>query len=131
MYSQFQQSLILFFLQCTEEEAFYKIISGMQTVIMVLSAEYHDSRKTPEAHLAEIEELKRQGQIVHASTFRSQYSPDLRLFKERVAIGREWIENLYFTFGVLLKTFCHVGPILETCDCDTGKTTCINCAILH
>lgn len=107
--------------ECTEEEAFYKIISGMQTVIMVLSAEYHDSRKTPETHLAEIEELKKIGHIVDASTFRSQFLPDLALFKERVAGSREWMENLYFTFGILLKTFCNVGPILRTCDCDTGE----------
>ncbi|XP_055388844.1 uncharacterized protein LOC129617813 [Condylostylus longicornis] len=106
--------------ECTEEEAFYKIVSGMQTVIMVLSAEYHHSKKTPEADLLEIEDLKRRGEIISASTFRSQYSPSLTLFKERVAPGREWMANLYFTFGVLLKTFCHVGPILDTCDCDTG-----------
>lgn len=93
----------------------------MQTVIMVLSAEYHDSTKTPEAQLVEMERLKKEGQIVHAETFRAQYSFDLELFKHAVAVGRDWMENLYFTFGVLLKTFCHVGPILETCDCDTGR----------
>lgn len=107
--------------ECTEDEAFYKIISGMQTVIMVLSAEYHTSRKPMNLHMTEMEDLKRKGKIITAETYRSQYMSDMKLFKERVAVGKDWIENLYFTFGILLKTFCHVGPVLRTCDCDTGK----------
>lgn len=106
--------------QCTEEEAFHKIVSGMQTVIMVLSSEYHHSKKTPEEHQKQVEEYKKKGQVLNTAAFRAQYSPSLRLFKERVAVDRAWLENLYFTFGVLLRTLCRVAPVLETCDCDTG-----------
>lgn len=106
--------------ECTEEEAFYKIMSGMQTLIMVLNAEYYKTKKSAAEQFSEIESLKKAGSIIRASTFRSQYSPNFVLFKDRIAPYREWLENQYFTFAVLLKTFCHIHPILETCDCDTG-----------
>lgn len=108
------------FTRCTEEEAFHKIVSGMQTAIMVLSSEYHHSKNTPAEHQKEIEEYKKKGRVMNTAAFRAQYSPDLKLFRERVATERAWLENLYFTFGVLLRTLCRVAPVLDTCDCDTG-----------
>lgn len=41
-------------------------------------------------------------------------------FRENVAYFPEWIDNLYFTFSILLKTVCHVVPILQECTCETG-----------
>lgn len=105
---------------CTEEEIFFKIVSGLQTCIMVLSAEYNHPRMDPLMQMEMLENLKAERRWLDAESFRAMHAPNLDLMKDRVAPVKEWIENLFVDFGLLLETFCKLYPILAHVDCDTG-----------
>lgn len=105
---------------CTEEEIFFRIVSGLQTCIMVLSAEYNHPRTDPLVQMEMLEQLKAERRWLDAESFRAMHAPNLNLMKDRVAPVKEWIENLFVDFGVLLQTFCKLHPILTHVDCDTG-----------
>lgn len=103
---------------CSEEEFFVKMISGLQTAIMVLSSEYNKpfERVWPLPLSAPSRTLKTRTD--RSSPPRHWYSLDL--FRRRVAWNREWIENLYVDFSLLVRTVMKVRGIIESCDCYTG-----------
>eukprot|EP00388_Colpodella_angusta_P012147 GDKJ01030863.1.p1 GENE.GDKJ01030863.1~~GDKJ01030863.1.p1 ORF type:complete len:461 (+),score=93.60 GDKJ01030863.1:13-1395(+) len=78
---------------CSEGDDYRRLISGMQSNIAALAAEYFDK----------------------ANNY------NVRWFFEKLGPHRERIENLYFTYGVLLRTACLVAPILEDIPFDTGN----------
>jgi len=90
-------------LYCTEEGAYYKMISGMQTVIAVLNAEHSDDTAMV--------------------PFNASY------FKNSVAWNESWISNLYFTFGLLQRSACILAPLLENVHCPAadGQPTTRSC----
>jgi len=90
-------------LYCTEEGAYYKMISGMQTVIAVLNAEHSDD---------------------------TAWVPfNISYFKNSVSWNAEWISNLYFTFGMLQRSACILAPLLENVQCPAadGHPTTHSC----
>eukprot|EP01054_Gregarina_sp_Poly1_P000053 Gregarina_sp_Poly_1__52@NODE_100_length_14458_cov_232_622472_g87_i0_p3_GENE_NODE_100_length_14458_cov_232_622472_g87_i0NODE_100_length_14458_cov_232_622472_g87_i0_p3_ORF_typecomplete_len555_score76_32ERO1/PF04137_15/2_3e80ShK/PF01549_24/0_049_NODE_100_length_14458_cov_232_622472_g87_i024824146 len=99
---------------CTEEEMFEKMISGLQTTVMTLASEYNQpfSWSIPVPLTAR---SKTSGQNVAP---RHWY--DLSLFRWRVAGNRQWLENLYLDFSLLLRTLAHVSGVVEACPCYTG-----------
>ncbi|KFH04292.1 putative endoplasmic reticulum oxidoreductin [Toxoplasma gondii MAS] len=46
---------------------------------------------------------------------------NLDFFRERLAVHPARIQNLYFTFGVLLRAACGLTDILQECSCETGN----------
>jgi len=44
----------------------------------------------------------------------------LDFFREKLANRQDWMSNLYLDFSLLLRTVCHVAPVLQECSCDTG-----------
>lgn len=102
---------------CTEETMFRKIISGLQTVIMVLAAEYNKpfNYAIPLPFTAPNELLPNRGMYVAP-----RHLFHLDLFRYRVGSNREWMENLYLDFSILLNTLARVEPIFRSCECYTG-----------
>eukprot|EP01053_Blabericola_migrator_P013375 Blabericola_migrator_1__13374@NODE_94_length_14457_cov_129_345379_g84_i0_p1_GENE_NODE_94_length_14457_cov_129_345379_g84_i0NODE_94_length_14457_cov_129_345379_g84_i0_p1_ORF_typecomplete_len576_score66_21ERO1/PF04137_15/9_6e81ShK/PF01549_24/0_011_NODE_94_length_14457_cov_129_345379_g84_i01124212969 len=101
--------------KCTEEEFFERIISGLQTTVMVLASEYNapwmynipipftaPSHRPAGGHVA------------------PRHWYDMNLFRWRVAPHRQWIENLYLNFSFLLRSLAKVSGVVESCPCYTG-----------
>eukprot|EP01055_Gregarina_sp_Pseudo9_P000211 Gregarina_sp_Pseudo_9__210@NODE_1137_length_1848_cov_97_808734_g1064_i0_p1_GENE_NODE_1137_length_1848_cov_97_808734_g1064_i0NODE_1137_length_1848_cov_97_808734_g1064_i0_p1_ORF_typecomplete_len576_score201_94ERO1/PF04137_15/3e81CbtA/PF09490_10/17CbtA/PF09490_10/3_3_NODE_1137_length_1848_cov_97_808734_g1064_i0491728 len=101
--------------QCTEEEFFEKMISGLQTAIMTLASEYNAplgwSVPIP---LSAKTRANQRGQLAPRHFY------NLDLFRWRVAPNRQWIENLYLDFSLLLRTLSRVSGVVESCPCYTG-----------
>lgn len=75
-----------------EEEVFTKIISGLQTAIMVLASEYH----APYNHSLAIPLTAPSKLLPNRGTYQApRHWYNLDLFRWRVAGRREWMENLY------------------------------------
>lgn len=114
--------------ECEEVNNFKKIVSGMQLNIDILSAEYHFFKKHDTHDNDNINSgnddyvvQKKNNQFDENNKYKDghwEYSMDY--FRRRVAPYPDRIENLYFTFSVLLKTVCHLAPILQECSCETG-----------
>ncbi|KOB62585.1 hypothetical protein PFHG_04356 [Plasmodium falciparum HB3] len=96
--------------ECEEMNSFYKIISGMQSNIAVLSSEYFY--------------LKNDflfGEIQINNKFNNDYFKNLNydysvtFFKEKIGLYPERIENLYFTFAILLRSMCRLKSLFKQC----------------
>eukprot|EP00922_Rhytidocystis_sp_ex-Travisia-forbesii_P033237 GHVS01049408.1.p1 GENE.GHVS01049408.1~~GHVS01049408.1.p1 ORF type:complete len:611 (+),score=42.94 GHVS01049408.1:113-1945(+) len=94
--------------ECREEEMFFRLISGLHSNIAALSSEYYYPAK-PMVPLPE----GRHEDARHNMDF----------FREKLGIFPERISNLYFTFSVLLKTVCELGPVLQECSCEAGNAS--------
>ncbi|KNG78225.1 endoplasmic reticulum oxidoreductin [Plasmodium falciparum IGH-CR14] len=101
--------------ECEEMNSFYKIISGMQSNIAVLSSEYFY--------------LKNDfvfGEIQINNKFNNDYFKNLNydysvtFFKEKIGLYPERIENLYFTFAILLRSMCRLKSLFKQCKCNSG-----------
>ncbi|SOV15688.1 endoplasmic reticulum oxidoreductin, putative [Plasmodium sp. gorilla clade G2] len=101
--------------ECEEMNSFYKIISGMQSNIAVLSSEYFY--------------LKNDfvfGEIQMNNKFNNDYLKNLNydysvtFFKEKIGLYPERIENLYFTFAILLRSMCRLKSLFKQCKCNSG-----------
>ncbi|SPJ10983.1 endoplasmic reticulum oxidoreductin, putative [Plasmodium sp. DRC-Itaito] len=101
--------------ECEEMNSFYKIISGMQSNIAVLSSEYFY--------------LKNDfvfGEIQMNNKFNNDYFKNLNydysvtFFKEKIGLYPERIENLYFTFAILLRSMCRLKSLFKQCKCNSG-----------
>eukprot|EP01057_Protomagalhaensia_wolfi_P000449 Protomagalhaensia_wolfi_Nauph_80__448@NODE_124_length_3563_cov_180_024688_g95_i0_p1_GENE_NODE_124_length_3563_cov_180_024688_g95_i0NODE_124_length_3563_cov_180_024688_g95_i0_p1_ORF_typecomplete_len564_score125_12ERO1/PF04137_15/1_9e82INCENP_ARKbind/PF03941_15/1_4e03INCENP_ARKbind/PF03941_15/5_1e03INCENP_ARKbind/PF03941_15/2ShK/PF01549_24/1_1e04ShK/PF01549_24/0_6ShK/PF01549_24/2_2e03_NODE_124_length_3563_cov_180_024688_g95_i01791693 len=96
--------------ECTEEEFFERIISGLQTAVMTLASEYNAPLNW---------------RIAIPFTAPSPYNNgrhfyNLELFRWRLAGSRAWLENLYLDFSLLLRTLAKVSGVVEECPCYTG-----------
>jgi len=84
--------------ECLEETSFYRIISGMHSNIAALSSEhFFNTLQSP------------------------LWSHNLDFFREKLGTRQDWIQNLHMTFSLVLRTVCHVAPVLQECSCDTGS----------
>lgn len=85
--------------ECTEEDMFFRIVSGLHSNIAALSSEYYYKPN---------------------NSTTSTYNIDF--FREKLGDNSGWISNLYFSFCVLLRTVCEVAPVLQECSCETGDS---------
>eukprot|EP00920_Eleutheroschizon_duboscqi_P008415 GHVT01019427.1.p1 GENE.GHVT01019427.1~~GHVT01019427.1.p1 ORF type:complete len:682 (+),score=179.37 GHVT01019427.1:264-2309(+) len=121
---------------CQEQQAFYRILSGMHSNIAALAAEYY----TPVAVVADKSASAEYG---HANSAANPpavtwpppaslaampprepptvYQHSLSFFREKLAAYPDRIANLFVTFHMLLRTVAQVAPVLEECTCDTGS----------
>ena len=88
---------------CTEEESFYKLLSGMQSAIMTTSSDN-----------------KYSGALVKRHSF--------SLFRRGIAQKPEWMANLYFVLGATIKAVCAQSELLRNVDCyadtESGDRQC-------
>ncbi|KMZ93042.1 endoplasmic reticulum oxidoreductin [Plasmodium vivax Mauritania I] len=101
--------------KCHEMKSFYKIISGMQSNIAILSAEYHYLKNDfvfGDMHTDD---------VMKSDYFKKQnYEYSMQFFKEKIALYPERIENLYFTFAILLRAMCRLKSLVSQCKCNSG-----------
>ena len=83
---------------CTEEESFYKLLSGMQSAIMTTSSDN-----------------KYSGAFVKRHSF--------ALFRRGIAQKPEWMANLYFVLGATIKAVCAQSDLLRNVDCYAGTAS--------
>ncbi|KAJ3174751.1 hypothetical protein HK101_010851 [Irineochytrium annulatum] len=83
--------------QCMEKRVFYRLISGLHSSISTHICDKHLNRKTGE------------------------WYPDLECFTYRLALYPERIENLYFTYVVLLRAIAKLSPFLSNYQWCTGN----------
>lgn len=95
--------------KCNEEDMFRRLISGLQTAVMTLSSEYNS-------------EGTDNWPFIEKDSVSQPHGYNLDLFRWRVAPYKEWMENLYIDFSVLLRTLKQVAPIVDSCDCYTGTS---------
>lgn len=102
---------------CQEEEIFTKIISGLQTAVMVLASEYN----APFNHYLSLP-LTAPSKVVrnHVGSQPPRHWYNLNLFRYSVAGHRDWMENLYLDFSLLIRTLAKVAGIVDSCPCYTG-----------
>eukprot|EP01056_Protomagalhaensia_sp_Gyna25_P005614 Protomagalhaensia_sp_Gyna_25__5613@NODE_77_length_5535_cov_111_251092_g58_i0_p2_GENE_NODE_77_length_5535_cov_111_251092_g58_i0NODE_77_length_5535_cov_111_251092_g58_i0_p2_ORF_typecomplete_len541_score73_52ERO1/PF04137_15/1_3e82DUF2569/PF10754_9/1_2e03DUF2569/PF10754_9/0_95ShK/PF01549_24/0_57ShK/PF01549_24/4_2e03_NODE_77_length_5535_cov_111_251092_g58_i019233545 len=98
--------------ECTEEEFFERIISGLQTAVMTLASEYNAplNSRVPLPFTAPSPYKNHNGRHYY----------NLKLFRWRLASSRAWLENLYLDFSLLLRTLAKVSGVVENCPCYTG-----------
>lgn len=120
---------------CSDEDVYERMISGLQTVIMVLSSEYNQ----PYEHTsywrnpfplftspADVnpETLPRIGTSEEAlaayDRLPNRYRYNLNLFRWRVNLQPKWVDNLYLDFSLLLRTVSRLSGIVGHCGCYTG-----------
>lgn len=119
--------------RCTEELTFWRIISGMvQSVALLNSENFHvqyrpPSNATSQASSSDIQidkDTDYESALINEEierALRRSYSPDVDFFRFRVAPFRERLENVYFTFSVLVRAICRMASVLEEVTCDTGN----------
>eukprot|EP00922_Rhytidocystis_sp_ex-Travisia-forbesii_P033245 GHVS01049417.1.p1 GENE.GHVS01049417.1~~GHVS01049417.1.p1 ORF type:complete len:623 (+),score=8.89 GHVS01049417.1:94-1962(+) len=97
--------------ECREEEMFFRIISGLHSNIAALSSEYYYDIKT-------------NGSLVTKTRDRNEGARyNMEFFREKLGLFPERISNLYFTFSILLRTVCELGPVLQECSCEAGNAS--------
>ncbi|KJP87680.1 hypothetical protein AK88_02708 [Plasmodium fragile] len=101
--------------KCHEMKSFYKIISGMQSNIAILSSEYHYLKNDfvfGDMHTEH---------VIKSDYFKKQnYAYNMQFFKDKIALYPERIENLYFTFAILLRAMCRLKALVSQCKCNSG-----------
>ncbi|VWU51390.1 endoplasmic reticulum oxidoreductin, putative [Hepatocystis sp. ex Piliocolobus tephrosceles] len=100
---------------CKEMDKFYKILSGMQANIATLSSEYFYLKndyvfgdKYPDAMLKNDYYKKK------------NYNYNITFFQEKIGLFPDRIENLYFTFAILLRALCRLKFLFKLCKCNSG-----------
>ncbi|KAJ3219603.1 hypothetical protein HDU67_000091 [Dinochytrium kinnereticum] len=83
--------------ECMEKRVFYRLISGLHSSISTHICDKHLNRKTGE------------------------WYPDLGCFLSRVGRFPDRIENLYFTYVVLLRAIAKLAPYLQSYKWCTGN----------
>jgi len=101
--------------ECQEESNFYRMISGMHSNIAALSSEYfyRGTYRNPVDPSTSTKGVPK--------PYNPLWSFSLSFFREKLARHQDRIQNLYFTFSLLLRTVCHVAPVLQECTCATGS----------
>lgn len=101
--------------QCSSSGALRLVVSGMQSNISALAAEYYHSKLVGPSGAApqsdeDLELL--------------QYSPapNVDFFVERFGDKPERVKSLYFAFSLLLRAVCALRDVLQECSCETGKS---------
>jgi hypothetical protein len=92
----------------------------MQLSIAIHSSQYHYPKFPPQDIRKAIQQYINKGKIIDSNIHQSYFSPSYLFFFEKVTAQEDWINNLYFTFGVLLRVLHRLTPLLRQCDCDTG-----------
>ncbi|CAD2091642.1 endoplasmic reticulum oxidoreductin, putative [Plasmodium vinckei brucechwatti] len=100
---------------CTEMNNFYKIISGMQSCIAALSSEYYYLKND-----FVFGDMHTDHTIKNHYIKKIDYDYNISFFKEKLALYPDRIENLYFTFAVLLRALCRLKPLFSQCKCNSG-----------
>eukprot|EP00922_Rhytidocystis_sp_ex-Travisia-forbesii_P056029 GHVS01082949.1.p1 GENE.GHVS01082949.1~~GHVS01082949.1.p1 ORF type:complete len:648 (-),score=72.20 GHVS01082949.1:470-2413(-) len=108
---------------CLEEEQFYRLLSGLHSNIAALSSEYY--YKEPQKQVTNLvwwSEESLVSRALYGLGIRGQEEGryNTSFFMEKLGSHPDWIGNLYFTFSVILRTVCHVAPVLQKCSCHTG-----------
>ncbi|CRH00108.1 endoplasmic reticulum oxidoreductin, putative [Plasmodium relictum] len=101
--------------QCEEMNSFYKIISGMQSNIAVLSSEYYYLKNDNI-----LEESKLNNKFSYEQYPKFKYDYSISFFKEKIGLYPDRIENLYFTFAILLRAMCRLKSLFKQCKCNSG-----------
>ncbi|CRG96288.1 endoplasmic reticulum oxidoreductin, putative [Plasmodium gallinaceum] len=101
--------------QCEEMNSFYKIISGMQSNIAVLSSEYYYLKNDNI-----LEENKLNNKFSFDQYPKLNYDYSVSFFKEKIGLYPDRIENLYFTFAILLRAMCRLKSLFKQCKCNSG-----------
>lgn len=84
---------------CTEEKVFYKIFSGLLSNINIqISSNYYDHE-------------------------RNHSYVNITMFNERVANHKERVENLFFLYSILVKSFKKAENFLRNYEINTGNFT--------
>ncbi|GAW81008.1 endoplasmic reticulum oxidoreductin [Plasmodium gonderi] len=101
---------------CKEMKSFYRIISGMQSNIAILSAEYYYLKN--DFVFGDLHSVD----VIKSDYFKKlNYDYNVNFFKEKIALYPERIENLYFTFAILLRAMCRLKPLVSQCKCNSGQ----------
>ncbi|KAI4838360.1 endoplasmic reticulum oxidoreductin [Plasmodium brasilianum] len=101
--------------ECKEMNSFYKIISGMQSNIAVLSSEYYYLKND-----FVFGEMYKDNSIKNDYFKNINYDYNITFFKEKIALHPDRIENLYFTFAILLRALCRLKSLFRQCKCNSG-----------
>lgn len=101
--------------ECKEIKNFYNIISGMQSNIALLSSEYFYLLNEKE-----LERTKLDSQFFSESHPQLKYTYNISFFKEKIALYPKRIENLFFTFAILLRAVCRLKNLFKQCKCNSG-----------
>eukprot|EP00923_Selenidium_pygospionis_P003507 GHVN01005532.1.p1 GENE.GHVN01005532.1~~GHVN01005532.1.p1 ORF type:complete len:537 (+),score=49.07 GHVN01005532.1:947-2557(+) len=96
---------------CREEHLFYRLLSGMHSNIAALSSEYF-SVDPFELRSVEVGD---EGGLLALKKL-----PNVDFFEEKLAGHTGRLENLYFTFAILMRTLCKLAPVMEEVTCHTG-----------
>ncbi|SCO62080.1 endoplasmic reticulum oxidoreductin, putative [Plasmodium berghei] len=100
---------------CKEMNNFYKIISGMQSSIAALASEYYYLKND-----FVFGDMHTDNTIKNHYIKKIDYDYNLSFFKEKIALYPDRIENLYFTFAILLRALCRLKPLFSQCKCNSG-----------
>ncbi|KAL8426412.1 hypothetical protein ACSSS7_008128 [Eimeria intestinalis] len=97
-------------LTCGDAAKLSRVLSGMQSNISALAAEYFYAKPSVLSN-GDSDEVPPP----------PKPSPSVSFFLERFAQHPERIQNLFFTFAFILKGVCGLTDVLQECSCETGN----------
>lgn len=110
---------------CSNNANLRRLLSGMQANIAALAAENFNTRDDslpPLPYPVSVAPPGPKGNGSYSAPAPPVFVANLDFFRERLATHPARIQNLYFTFGVLLRAACGLTDILQECSCETGNT---------
>lgn len=111
---------------CSNNANLRRLISGMQANIAALAAEnfnaISDSPLPARGGGWRMSRLPEPRVGSNGAPTPPVFTSNLDFFRERLATQPSRVQNLYFTFGVLLKAVCRLSDVLQECSCETGNS---------
>ncbi|PFH37659.1 putative endoplasmic reticulum oxidoreductin [Besnoitia besnoiti] len=111
---------------CSNNANLQRLLSGMQANIAALAAENFnavaDPPPPPSLPMTTPFPSRSNGDGGNGAPAPPVFSSNMDFFRARLALHPLRVQNLYFTFGILLRAACGLSDILQECSCETGNS---------